>query len=63
MTAIDPTAHLTAEQIEELGRELDAIRDEVIAGRGEKDVRLRCCPDVRQELSPQPPTSAPGEVL
>ena len=37
MTAIDPTAHLTAEQIEELGRELDAIRDEVIASRGEKD--------------------------
>ncbi|MGQ4420257.1 acyl-CoA desaturase, partial [Streptomyces sp. SAS_269] len=37
MTAIDPTAHLTAEQIEELGHELDAIRDEVIAGRGEKD--------------------------
>jgi linoleoyl-CoA desaturase len=37
LTAIDPTAHLTAEQIEELGRELDTIRDEVIAGRGEKD--------------------------
>ncbi|MGW5641042.1 hypothetical protein ACWEWQ_41135, partial [Streptomyces sp. NPDC003832] len=37
MTAIDPTAHLSAEQIEELGRELDAIRDEVIASRGEKD--------------------------
>jgi linoleoyl-CoA desaturase len=37
LTAIDPTAHLTAEQIEELGRELDAIRDEVIASRGEKD--------------------------
>jgi NADPH-dependent stearoyl-CoA 9-desaturase len=37
LTAIDPTDHLTAEQIEDLGRELDAIRDEVIAGRGEKD--------------------------
>ncbi len=37
MTAIDPTAHLTAEQIEELGRELDAMRDEVIASRGERD--------------------------
>src|SRR3954471_12162165 len=37
LTAIDPTAHLTSAQIEELGRELDAIRDEVIAGRGEKD--------------------------
>jgi linoleoyl-CoA desaturase len=37
LTAIDPTAHLSTEQIEELGRELDAIRDEVIADRGEKD--------------------------
>ena len=32
---INPIAHLTAEDIEELGRELDAIRDEVIASRGE----------------------------
>jgi linoleoyl-CoA desaturase len=30
-------AHLTDEQVEELGRELDAIRDEVIASRGAKD--------------------------
>ena len=33
----DPTAHLSAEDIENLGRELDAIRDQVIAGRGERD--------------------------
>ena len=33
----DPTAHLTAEDIENLGRELDAIREQVIAGRGERD--------------------------
>jgi linoleoyl-CoA desaturase len=33
----DPTAHLSAEDIETLGRELDAIRDQVIASRGERD--------------------------
>jgi fatty acid desaturase len=32
-------AHLTSEQIEELGRELDAIRAEVIDSRGERDYR------------------------
>ena len=31
------TAHLTAEDIENLGRELDAIREQVIASRGERD--------------------------
>ncbi|TPG27380.1 fatty acid desaturase family protein [Mycolicibacterium hodleri] len=31
------TAHLTAEDIETLGRELDAIREQVIASRGERD--------------------------
>ena len=30
-------AHLTAEQVDELGRELDAIRDEVLASRGVRD--------------------------
>ena len=34
---IDPTAHLGAEDIENLGRELDAIRDGVLASRGERD--------------------------
>jgi fatty acid desaturase len=33
----DPTAHLSAEDIEALGRELDAIRDQVLASRGERD--------------------------
>ena len=33
----DPTAHLTDEDIENLGRELDAIREQVIASRGERD--------------------------
>jgi NADPH-dependent stearoyl-CoA 9-desaturase len=34
-----PLAHLTAEQIEELGRELDAIHEEVYADLGERDAR------------------------
>jgi linoleoyl-CoA desaturase len=42
MTVVDrptqsPTAHLTAEDIEAIGRELDAIRERVIASRGERD--------------------------
>ena len=35
--AHNPIAHLTAEDVETLGRELDAIRDQVLAGRGERD--------------------------
>jgi NADPH-dependent stearoyl-CoA 9-desaturase len=34
---VDPTAHLSPEDVEELGRELDAIRAQVIASRGERD--------------------------
>lgn len=33
----DPIAHLTPDDIEEIGRRLDAIRDEVIASRGSAD--------------------------
>ncbi|MCO8269038.1 acyl-CoA desaturase [Actinoplanes sp. TRM 88003] len=33
----NPIAHLTHEDIEQIGIELDAIRDEVMASRGEKD--------------------------
>ncbi|WP_249998982.1 acyl-CoA desaturase [Actinoplanes sp. M2I2] len=33
----NPIAHLTPEQIEQIGVELDAIRDEVMGSRGEKD--------------------------
>ena len=33
----DPTAHLSAEQVEALGRELDALRQEVIDSRGARD--------------------------
>ncbi|MEH0981494.1 fatty acid desaturase family protein [Micromonospora sp. CPCC 205556] len=35
----NPIAHLSAEDIESLGKELDAIRDRVIAERGEDDAR------------------------
>ena len=34
---VSPIAHLTAEDIEAIGRELDAIRDEIVASRGESD--------------------------
>ncbi len=36
---VNPIAHLTAEDIEVIGKELDAIRDRVIADRGERDAR------------------------
>ena len=35
----NPLARLSAEQLEQLGRELDAIRDEVFADLGERDAR------------------------
>jgi linoleoyl-CoA desaturase len=37
ITKSDPAAHLSAEDIENLGRELDAIRGQIIASRGERD--------------------------
>ncbi|MFV0496017.1 fatty acid desaturase family protein [Mycobacterium sp.] len=37
VTQDDPTAHLGDEDIEELRAELDAIRENVLAGRGERD--------------------------
>lgn len=36
-TQTNPAAHLSDEDIENLGRELDAIRENVLAGRGERD--------------------------
>jgi fatty acid desaturase len=35
--SVSPVAHLSAEQIETLGHELDAIRQEVLDSRGERD--------------------------
>ena len=37
--ADNPIGHLTPEDIENLGRELDAIREQLIASRGERDAR------------------------
>ncbi len=35
----DPIAHLTAEDIETLGRELDSVREQVVASRGASDAK------------------------
>ena len=34
---LDPTAHLSAADIADLGAELDAIRADVVGSRGERD--------------------------
>ena len=47
----NPIAHLTDEDIETLGRELDAIRAEVIAERGESDAAyIRKVIDTQRKL-------------
>ncbi len=47
----DPTAHLSDEDIEAIGRELDAIRAEVIADRGERDADyIRTVIDAQRRL-------------
>ena len=35
--AVNPIAHLTAEDVEALGHELDALREEILCTRGERD--------------------------
>ena len=35
----NPIAHLTPEDIEAIGRELDALRDKIVASRGENDAK------------------------
>ncbi|MCW2679775.1 MAG: Fatty acid desaturase, partial [Frankiales bacterium] len=56
MTAIqkkahNPIAHLSAEDIETLGRELDAIREQVLASRGERDAAyIRKVIDAQRKL-------------
>ncbi len=35
--AHNPTAHLSADDLEQLGQELDALREEVMGSRGERD--------------------------
>ena len=50
-TDTDPTAHLSAADIENLGAELDAIRDEVLASRGESDAAyIRTVIDAQRKL-------------
>ncbi len=47
----NPIAHLSAEDIEQLGRELDAIREQVIASRGERDaVYIRKVIDAQRKI-------------
>jgi linoleoyl-CoA desaturase len=47
----NPIAHLSAEDIETLGRELDAIREEVIGSRGESDAAyIRSVIDVQRKV-------------
>jgi fatty acid desaturase len=47
----NPVAHLTAADIEDLGRELDAIRDQIIDSRGERDAAyIRTVIDVQRKL-------------
>ncbi|MQA63102.1 MAG: acyl-CoA desaturase [Actinophytocola sp.] len=50
-TINDPTAHLTTEDIETLGRELDAIREQIVASRGERDAAyIRKVIDAQRKL-------------
>ena len=50
-TDTDPTAHLSAADIENLGAELDAIRDEILASRGESDAAyIRTVIDAQRKL-------------
>ncbi|WP_235738895.1 fatty acid desaturase family protein [Nocardioides alcanivorans] len=47
----NPTAHMTPEDIEQLGAELDAIRQEVLDTRGERDAKyIRRVVDVQRKL-------------
>ncbi|GAB3246971.1 fatty acid desaturase family protein [Nocardioides dilutus] len=49
--AVNPTAHLTPEDIEQIGIELDAIRQDVLDSRGEKDAAyIRKVIDVQRKL-------------
>ncbi len=49
--AHNPIGHLTPEDIEQLGRELDAIRERIIASRGERDAAyIRKVIDAQRKL-------------
>ena len=56
---VNPTAHLTPEDIEQLGIELDAIRQDVLDTRGEKDAAyIRKVIDVQRQLELGSPRGA-----
>jgi linoleoyl-CoA desaturase len=49
--AHNPIGHLSPEDVEQLGRELDAIREQIIASRGERDAAyIRKVIDVQRKL-------------
>ncbi len=51
MTTTDPTAHLSEADIENLGRELDALREQVMSSRGERDAAyIRKVIDAQRKL-------------
>jgi hypothetical protein len=48
---VNPIAHLSAEDIEALGRELDEIREQILTSRGESDaLYIRNLIDVQRKL-------------
>ncbi|MCW2577638.1 MAG: Fatty acid desaturase, partial [Modestobacter sp.] len=48
---VDPIAHLSAEDVESLGKELDAIRQEIVDSRGDADAAyIRRVIDVQRKL-------------
>src|SRR5271154_4880697 len=53
----NPTAHLTPGEVEEFGQELDAIRADVLATRGERDAAY-----IRKVISVQRGLEAGGRV-
>jgi fatty acid desaturase len=55
---VNPTAHLTEVDIKEIGRELDQIRDEIIASRGEDDARY-----IRRVIAVQRSLEVGGRTL
>ena len=57
ITDIKQYAHLTAEDVEELARELDAIRTDIEESRGERDARY-----IRRAIQLQRALAAGGRV-
>ena len=57
ITDIKQYAHLTAEDVEELARELDAIRTDIEESRGERDARY-----IRRTIQLQRGLAAGGRI-